>query len=174
MDIKTVDDSNTLIIDDLYQRQQENASKMRTALLAAFDDTGISTRQAIQGITGMRIYHQLMRIIRYTQLMDKLEEKLYESIEYSIDSSQASDPSTWMGLLSIQERLQKSMIESHKLLQPYLNIQELSAVDLSEPEPDLNPTSQILTPEDRDKIRSNAQAVIQQLQLSGGDNIAGE
>ena len=72
MDIKTVDEPSVLVTDELYKRQKENVSKMRTALLSFTDENGVSVRRAIQGITGMRIYHQIIRIIRYTELMDKL------------------------------------------------------------------------------------------------------
>lgn len=170
MDIKTFDDSEAIIVDDLCQRQKENVSKMRTAMLSFSGDGGVSPRQAIQGITSMRIYHQMLRIIRYTELMDKLEMKLYDSIEYSIDHSNTGDPDTMYMLLAVQEKLQKSMIESHKLLQPYLDIQEFTVIDLTESEPESVSATQIMNPEDRDKLRSKAQAVLQQLQLKDGES----
>lgn len=164
MDIKTVDDSNHIIVDNLYKKQKENISKMRTALLSFSDENGISTRQAVQGITAMRIYHQLIRIVRYLEIMDKLELKLYESIEYSIDTANVQDASTWAGLLAIQEKLQKSMIESHKLLQPYLDIQEFTVMDLTN---QINTTSTptiLMNSENRDELRSKAQLIIDQLE----------
>lgn len=172
MDIKTVDSSNGCIIDDMCQRQKENLSKMRASVMA-LSDGGFSTRQAIQEITGMRIYHQLMRIIQYTELMDKLEAKLYESINFAIDNANSSDQSTWITLLGIQAKLQKSMIESHKLLQPYLDIQELAIVDISKSENEIESPVAIMNSEDRDRLRMNAQSVIKQLHLSGGDSNAG-
>lgn len=174
MDIKTVDSSNNLIIDDLYQRQKENVSKMRTALLAVSDESCITPRQAIQDITGMRIYHQLIRIIRYTELMDKLETKLYESIEYSIDSANSPDPATWITLLKIQEKLQKQMIESHKLLQPYLDIKEFSIVELTSIDNTQNSANIIMEPEERDKLRSKAQSILLQLQDSNSNIDSGD
>lgn len=169
MDIKTVDSSENIIMDSIYQKQKENVSKMRAAIVSFSDENGISARQAIQNITGMRVYHQLLRIIRYTELMDKLELKLYDSIEYSIDHSDASNTNTMTVLLAVQEKLQKSMIESHKLLQPYLDIQEFTVVDLTESEQESVNTPQIMNPEDRDKLRSKAQAILQQLQITGGE-----
>ena len=166
MDIKTVDDSNNLIADSLYQKQKENISKMRTALLSFSDENGISTRQAIQGITAMRIYHQLVRIVKYLELMDKLEMKLYESIEYSIDNSDTSDPATWTALLTIQEKLQKSMIESHKLLQPYLDIQEFTIVDLTNQSNSSSTSTLLMSSEDRDELRFKAQLMLNQLNES--------
>ncbi len=170
MDIKTVDDSDNRITDSLYQRQKENVSKMRASLLSCTDESGVSTRHAIQSITTMRIYHQLTRIIRYLELMDKLEVKLYESIEYSIETANKAEPTTWMALLTIQEKLQKTMIESHKLLQPYLDIQEFSVVDLTTSDGEVSNHTQIMNPEDRDRLRSTAQTVLQQLQSTGGAN----
>ena len=170
MDIKTVDEPSVLVTDELYKRQKENVSKMRTALLSFTDENGVSVRRAIQGITGMRIYHQIIRIIRYTELMDKLETKLYESIDYTIDNAELGDNDTLAILLATQERLQKSMIESHKLLQPYLDIQEFSIADLSDSTQETPITSHIMSPEDRDRLRSKAQAVVYQLEMSDGDN----
>lgn len=170
MDIKTVDEPNTLITDDLYKKQKENVSKMRTALLSFTDENGVSARRAIQGITGMRIYHQIIRIIRFTELMDKLEAKLYESIDYTIDSSDVHDVETLSLLINIQGRLQKSMIESHKLLQPYLDIQEFTIADLADSGQEAPVTAQIMNPEDRDRLRSKAQAVLYELGLSDGDS----
>lgn len=163
MDIKTVDDSNCLITDDLCRKQKEYISKMRTALLSFSDENGVSTRQAIQGITAMRIYHQLVRIIRYLELMDKLEMRLYESIEYSIDNAKVQDPSTWAALLAVQEKLQKSMIESHKLLQPYLNVQEFTVVDLTSQNNTASAPTLLMNSEDRDELRSKAQLILNQL-----------
>ena len=62
------------------------------------------------------------------------------------------------------------MIESHKLLQPYLDIQEFSIADLSDSTQETPITSHIMSPEDRDRLRSKAQAVLYQLEMSDGDN----
>lgn len=168
MDIKTVDGSAS-IMDPLYQRQKENIEKMRTSVLACTEDNGVSTRQAIQNITAMRVYHQLTRIVQYLELMDKLEKKLYESIEYNIDNSQPDSPETLIALLNIQERLQKSMIESHKLLQPYLDVREFTVVDLGTTDSDASQSQAILEPEKRDKLRSTAQSILLAIQEESGD-----
>ena len=156
--LKTVDGS-TAILDPLYQKQKEGVAKMRTSLLACSDDP-ITTKQAIQNITTMRVYHQIARIIKYLEMMDKLEDKLYASIDATIDNANENSPSTWMMLLSIQERLQKTMIESHKLLQPYLDIQEFSVVELTAQSVDESSRSILLNADSRDKIRSSAQAAL--------------
>lgn len=167
MNIKTVDESN-IMVNPLYQRQREGVSKMRTSLLSCNDDGVISTSQVLRSVTAMRVYHQLTRIIRYLEIMDKLENKLYESIDYTIDNSDITDIKTLNDLMVIQERLQKSMIESHKLLQPYLDLDEFLVVDLVPSESTTEQSSEIMNPEDRDRLRTNAQAVLQQLQELGG------
>lgn len=162
--LKTVDGS-TQILDPLYQKQKEGVAKMRTSLLACADDP-VTAKRAIQNITTMRVYHQIARIIKYLEIMDKLEDKLYESIDAAIDNVNSAQPTTWMMLLNIQERLQKTMIESHKLLQPYLDIQEFSIVDLTATDSDSDTSDMVLTAESRDRIRTSAQAAL--LALNAG------
>lgn len=160
--IKTVD-GFTSILDPLYQKQKEGVAKMRTSLLACTEDPTMA-KAAIQNISTLRVYHQIARIIRYLEMMDKLEDKLYSSIDATIDNANENSPSTWMMLLNIQERLQKTMIESHKLLQPYLDIQEFSIVELTAQSVDDNSRPMILNADSRDKIRSSAQAALEALQ----------
>lgn len=160
--IKTVD-GFTSILDPLYQKQKEGVAKMRTSLLACTEDPTMA-KAAIQNISTLRVYHQIARIIRYLEMMDKLEDKLYSSIDVTIDNANENSPSTWMMLLNIQERLQKTMIESHKLLQPYLDIQEFSIVELTAQSVDDNSRPVILNADSRDKIRSSAQAALEALQ----------
>lgn len=160
--IKTVD-GFTSILDPLYQKQKEGVAKMRASLLACTEDPTMA-KAAIQNISTLRVYHQIARIIRYLEMMDKLEDKLYSSIDATIDNANETSPSTWMMLLNIQERLQKTMIESHKLLQPYLDIQEFSIVELTAQSVDDNSRPMILNADSRDKIRSSAQAALEALQ----------
>lgn len=165
-DIKTVD-SSEVVYDPVYQRQKEGVAKMRTSLLACTDENGITIRGTIESITAMRIYHQMMRIIKYTELMDKIEDKLYKSIDNLIDTA-PNDTQTLIQLLTIQERLQKSMIESHKLLQPYLDIKEFSVVDLVPQDTTSTSSSQLnMKSEDRDRLRSTAQQVLIELKEGG-------
>ena len=183
MSIKTVDDKAPVVDNEeldaqpvqlcnpLYARQREDVAKMRTSLLACVDDNGYPTKQAINNITVMRVYHQIARIIRYLDLMDKLEDKLYSAIEVQINDADLFDDGTVARLLTIQERLQKTMLESHKLLQPYLDIQEFNVVDLTASASTATSASavaaDIMKPEDRDRLRSNAQAVLVELQSGG-------
>lgn len=171
MAIETVDNSN-IIENPIVAKQKEDVAKMRTSLLSCSKENGVSTMRAIQDITVMRVYHQLTRIIRYTEMMDKLEAKLYEAMDYQIDNADITHLGTLEMLMQIQANLQKSMIESHKLLQPYMDLQDFSVVDLVHTTEDIdNPiTQKLITSESRDKIRYAAQNVIEILQT--GDNKA--
>lgn len=167
MSIETVDNSNPTIIENpIVAKQKEDVAKMRTSLLSCSKDSGVSTMRAIQDITVMRVYHQLTRIIRYTEMMDKLEAKLYEAMDYQIDNADITHLGTLEMLMQIQANLQKSMIESHKLLQPYMDLQSFNVVDLvQDTSSEDNPiTKTLMTSESRDKIRYAAQNVIEILQ----------
>lgn len=158
---KTVDDYSISKIDELYKKQKEDVSRMRASLLSCSVDNPSSMVTSIQNITVMRIYHQLNRIIRYTELMDKLENKLYESIDYAVDNLDSCEASTWMALLEIQDRLQKSMIESHKLLQPYMDVKTFNMDTI--PSSDDNSQMKLINAQDRENIRNNASKVIREL-----------
>lgn len=161
--LETVQDTSS-VKDTLISKQKEGVARMRTSLLA-FDDNGQVSRKAIQNITNLRIYHQLTRIVRYTEMADKLENKLYECIDNSIDNIDDDSPATWLALLEVQSRLQKLMLDSHKLLQPYLDLQEFSISDLSSTQDETNSTL-ILNSASRDKLRLTAQNVLKALENS--------
>lgn len=161
--LETVQDTSS-VKDTLISKQKEGVARMRTSLLA-FDDNGQVSRKAIQSITNLRIYHQLTRIVRYTEMADKLENKLYECIDNSIDNIDDDSPATWLALLEVQSRLQKLMLDSHKLLQPYLDLQEFSISDLSSTQDETNSTL-ILNSASRDKLRLTAQNVLKALENS--------
>ena len=158
-------------LNPLLTRQREGVARMRAALLASTDDNNVTMRQAIQNITAMRIYHQLTRLIKYTEVMDALEDKLYESISDTVVTATATDPTTWIALLNIQERLQKNMIDSHKLLQPYLDVAEFNVVDLVDtPSDEDEPgTGLAISSQSRDNIRIKAQAILSQIEVLGDD-----
>lgn len=158
---KTVDDYSISKIDELYKKQKEDVSRMRASLLSCSVDNPSSMVTSIQNITVMRIYHQLNRIIRYTELMDKLEHKLYESIDYTVDNLDSGDATTWMALLEIQDKLQKSMIESHKLLQPYMDVRTFNMDTI--PSNEDNSQMKLINAQDRENIRNNASKVIREL-----------
>ena len=150
-------------LDPLYQKQKEDVAKMRASLLSC-SDTSISTssaKQALKNITGMRIYHQLSRIIRYLDMMDKIEDKLYASIDATLDNINESSPSAWMMLINLQEKLQKNMIESHKLLEPYLNLLDNDVIDMISQPADSTPSqNNVLPAQSREKLRDAANKVL--------------
>lgn len=156
--VKTVDGS-IQSIDPLISKQKEDVAKMRASLLCCNDDPYAAT-QAMKNITVLRVYHQMSRIIRYLEMMDKIEEKLYRSIEASMDNMDEESPVTWMTLLNIQTKLQQNLIDSHKLLQPYLNVQEMSIEDLAPKVTQIGKEQSMLTRETRDKLRISAQQVL--------------
>lgn len=151
------------ITDPLYSKQREDVARMRASLLACSDDP-VTSNKALQNITVLRVYHQVSRIIRYLEMMDKIEDKLYQSLDYRLDHLDVENPTAWMTLITVQEKLLKNMTESHKLLQPYLNIEEFSLQSLmpvastaSEIE---SGTASILPKASRDKLRQSAQQVL--------------
>lgn len=153
----------------LYAEQKEYVAKMKAALLSCSKDnlSSATAKSALRNITAMRIYHQISRIIRYLELMDKLEDKLYSSLDYAIDHMDESSSITWSMLLKAQESLQKSMIESHKLLQPYLELQDIEVLDLvPETNQDTNNlSSNLISSDSRERIRSAATELLSQLEL---------
>lgn len=147
--------------------QNEDVSRMRTSLLSCSVENPASLKTALNQITVLRIHHQISRIIKYLDLMDELEDKLYQSIEHTISVSDEANPSTWMMLLKIQERMQQLMIDSHKLLQPYLDLDMISITDLMPTTSEVETNNTILmSAESREKIRNNAQAAL--IALSAG------
>lgn len=162
--VETVN-ASVISTDPLIHKQKEDVAKMRASLLCCNDDI-YSAGQAIKNITILRVYHQIARIIKYIEMMDKIEDKLYRSIDASIDLMDDDNPTTWMSLLTIQEKLQKNLIESHKLLEPYLNsdlfnIESLSPTIIEEAETNI---AGILTKESRETLRTSAQQVLKALE----------
>ena len=149
-------------LDPIVSKQKEDVARMRTSLLSCSMDPSLAPI-ALRNITVLRVYHQISRIIRYTELMDKIEDKLYRSIETSMDNMNDSSPATWMQLLGIQEKLQKSMIESHKLLEPYLNLDNLSMVEVPAEGTQESVTSKLFSRDSRDRLRLSAQTVLSEL-----------
>lgn len=163
-DLKTFEG---VLPDPLYEKQKEDVARMRSSLLSCSADPSLA-KVAMQNVAILRLYHQVARIIRYLDLMDRLEDKLYSSIEYTVDKMNAESQSTWMMLLSIQEKLQKNMIESQKLLAPVqdlidaANAELFSVVESSTP---AVPGTLTLDASTREKLRLSAQTVIRQLNV---------
>lgn len=155
-EVKTVGISDI----DLYNEQIKDVAEMRTSLLTFNKKDPNAARKAIQNVTILRVYHQLNRIVRYTDMMDKLEDKLYQCMDTFIDQADEADSSALFALVGLQERLQRSMIESHKLLEPYLSLEQLSALDIPKDDPADSFTTMILEQESREKIRTGVQELM--------------
>lgn len=160
-------DSELAHIDPLYQKQQDQVNQMRTYLLSCNEHDPRSVKYALQNVLVLRVYHSITRVVRYLDMMDRLEDKLYQTIENSVMTMSDADPRTWLTLLNIQERLQKIMIDNQKLLEPYLNISELSFLDVPvEPEVSDTFANKVFDQDSRERIRTSAQQVLDVLSES--------
>ena len=138
-------DENTKTVGDLTNScdpidslKKESIERMKVALLSASLDDPLSAVSAIRQVTLLRVHHQVSRIIQYLDLMDRLESKLYQSIDLELINIDASNPdfNNITKLLAIQEKLQKSIVESNKLLAPYLDMEQypaFTAIEASTP-----------------------------------------
>lgn len=163
-DLKTFEG---VLPDPLYEKQKEDVARMRSSLLSCSADPSLA-KVAMQNVAVLRLYHQVARIIRYLDLMDKLEDKLYSSIEYTVDRMNPESQSTWMMLLNIQEKLQKNMIESQKLLAPVQDLIDAASTELFsvvESSTPAIPGTLTLDASTREKLRLSAQTVIRQLNV---------
>lgn len=149
------------IMDPICNKQKQLAADMRDELLSCNSmSSPNSVSRSMQNILVMRIYHQIARIIKFTEQMDKIEQKLYDSIDASLENIDTSNVSSLMLLMSIQEKLQKIMIDSQKLLDPYLNIKELTYVEIPQQESSNSFAKSLLDQESREKLRNSAQALL--------------
>ena len=151
--------------DPINSVKRESIDRMRTALISASLDDPLSAATAIRQVTIMRVYHQVSRIIQYLDLMDKLEEKLYDSIEselYNLDASDSNFASITK-LLAIQEKLQKSIVESNKLLAPYLDMDQYPAFNAIEASTPVSAHILDVPATQRNLLRENAGAILSEL-----------
>lgn len=127
------------------------------------DEIQVFNSQSLQRIVVLQLYHQVNRIIKYLDLMDNLEDKLYESIEYQIGSSDIEDG--WVLLLKIQSKLQENMIESQKLLKPYIDIVTVDdkIFDIQAYGTEVKNEVSVITAESRESIRRNAKDLLKKL-----------
>lgn len=158
--ISTLDDS---LVDPLLREQQAQATQMRDALLSCKKNDITSAKIALQNIAVLQVYHQVARIIRYTEVMDRLEDKLYASIDANLAQMDEFDPATMMMLVKIQGDLQKSMVMSQELLKPYLDIDLASIAPPTEVNEETSFGAAIIPKESRNIIRNGAQALLTEL-----------
>lgn len=168
--LKTVEESEEILntindtsVDPLLKEQKAQAEQMRSALLTCKKNDITSAKIALQNIAVLQVYHQVARIIRYTEMMDRIEDKLYDSIDMNLAEMDECDPQTMILLLKVQSQLQESMVLSQKLLEPYMNIK---LEDIAPPT-DINETNSfgaaIIPKESRNAIRNGAQALLTEL-----------
>lgn len=157
-------DSETLgyvIGDNLDARLQEDVAKMRTSLSSCSDDRETSI-QSLRTIRSLQIYHQITRLIKYLDMCDKIESKLYECIDCTLLQIDAEDTEHLLLLLQIQERLQRLMVESQKLLQPYLDTDVTETITFQESTTQ-NSISDAMDASTRDKVRIAAQRLLSEI-----------
>lgn len=169
------EDNVTHFVDPLTAKQKSHTDEMRSALLTCNFGDITSTKSALQYITLRRILHQVERIIKYTELMDRLEDKLYATIDQNLAEMDEFDPNTMMLLLKVQTQLQTSMIESQKLLQPYLEMDITAYAQPQDVDAEDSFMANIIPQESRNTIRTGAQALLTELKKQSkaadkGDN----
>lgn len=165
-DLKTFETSIISNIEDaLISKQREDVAKMRTSLLVCSTNSKLASR-SLKNITVLQIFHQISRIIRYTEICDKLEAKLYSNIDSIVDNSDDQSIMTLNLLLNMQERLQKLMIESNKMLAPFLDITAyIDSVNFDSDESDEVHTTINLDSTKREKLRNSAKQVLLELNV---------
>lgn len=167
-DITPVENTDFSTADPLLKEQKLQVDQMRSTLLSFNKSEPNSAKRAMQNITVLRIYHQVARIIKFTEMMDLLEDKLYESMIENMAQMDIADPMTMMTLLKVQEQLQETMIQSQLLIKPYLDM-DIATIA---PAPELEETSfgaAIISQESRNNIRTGAQALLTELRKANPD-----
>lgn len=160
--------NNTLgNIDLLYEQQKQDVKDMRSALLGCNRTDAKSVKSAMRNILVMRIYHQLARIIKFTEEMDKIEARMYRELDAQLADESFTGTEALVLLIGIQERLQKVMIDSQKLLDPYLELDDMLMIDVEEQaEEDNSFGAAILSQDSRQNIRTSAQQILNLLEGS--------
>lgn len=160
-DITTLD-TDTKSAADLAIQQQADVSAMRSALLNCDRSNAASVSFAMQSIFSMRIFHQLSRLIKFTEYMDKIEQKTYESMDRFMNSLDETDTTSWTVLINAQAQLQRIMMDSQKLLEPY------SDISLYIPERPVEESfgNSLLDQNERKKLRESAQLILDTLKES--------
>lgn len=149
-------------VDPLLKEQKNQVEQMRATLLSFDKNDSNSAKKAVQKITVLRIYHQIARIIKFTEMMDLLEDKLYESMIANIGEMDSFDPATMLTLMKVQSQLQETMVQSQMLIKPYLDMD----IEAIAPPQELEETSfgaAIISQESRNNIRTGAQALLTEL-----------
>lgn len=166
-----MDNFNTFEVSDrnlLYDQQAQFLDKMKSAMLSVSNSSSPQlSSSAIKQVVLLRTLHTLNRIIMYTELMDKLEHKLYSSIMHEIKLCDDGDADKLYSLLAIQEKLQKSISESVKLLQPFAQMADSAISQFVQEATITVEASDTLEASEREKLRNSANAVLKELKSCG-------
>jgi len=149
--------------DPIASLKREAIDRMKISLLSASLDDPLSAVTAMKQVTLLRAYHQVMRIVQYLDLMDKLESTLYRSIDSELADLDSGGFGNITKLLAIQEKLQKSIIESNKLLTAYLDIDQYPAFSSVKAATPVAANVIDLDTSDRHMLRENAGAILSEL-----------
>lgn len=171
-ELKTVggvsEDDSLSLVSPILKEQKKQIADMRSILLTFNRNDVGAVRRAMNNITVLRVYHQVARIIEFTDLMDDLEDKIYDSIRMNIGGMESADPETMLVLLRVQSQLQETMIQSQQLIKPYLDMN----IEFLVPEPEMEDTSfgvSIISQESRNNIRNGATALLTELRKANPD-----
>lgn len=168
----------SLSVDPLLREQKMQIDQMRSIYTTFNKSEPNSAKRALQNITVLRIYHQIGRIIKFTEMMDALEDKIYDSMIANIGQMDSFDPATLLTLLKVQSQLQETMVQSQLLIKPYLDMD----IESIAPPAELEETPYgvaIISQESRNNIRTGAQALLTELrkanpELPQGDTATAE
>jgi hypothetical protein len=170
-DVKTVDRLPAIkTTDPLIAKQVEDVAKMRTSLLCCSEDS-YSVQKSLKNVSVLQVQYQFIRIIRCLDAMNKIDDKMYEALDYRLDTIDVRNTTAWDTLMRMQAQLQKNMMEGCKLLEPYSNMPNLF-IDEVESIQTNNDGNTILSKASRDRLRTGAQQVLElivPMSENGGD-----
>lgn len=166
--IEPVENTDFSSVDPLLKEQKNQVDQMRSTLLSFNKNDMSAAKRAMRNITVLRIYHQVARLIKFTEMMDILEDKLYDSMIANIGQMDSYDPATLLMLSKVQSQLQETMVQSQLLIKPYLDMD----IEAIAPPIELEETSfgaSIISQESRNNIRTGAQALLTELRKQNPD-----
>lgn len=171
--LEPVENTDFSSVDPLLKEQKMYVDQMRAALINCNKTDVHSVKRSMQNITVMRVYHQIGRIIKFTEMMDLLEDKLYESMIANLGEMDSYDPNTLIMLTKLQAQLQETMVQSQLLIKPYLDLDLETILPPQELETNSFGAA-LISQESRNNIRTGAQALLTELKKANPDLPLGE
>ena len=171
--LEPVENTDFSSVDPLLKEQKMYVDQMRDTLIKCNKIDVNSVKRSMQNTTVMRVYHQIGRIIKFTEMMDLLEDKLYESMIANLGEMDSYDPNTLIMLTKLQAQLQETMVQSQLLIKPYLDLD----LETIMPPQELETNSfgaALISQESRNNIRTGAQALLTELKKANPDLPLGE